>query len=77
MRRGRGRRGKVGSRCPPRGVSHAVVVLPFFYTFHIRPAHMPQAGACVCGGLGVEGWESGVGFARRAVRKYVANSTAH
>lgn len=37
----------------------------FFYTFHIRPAHMPQAGACVWrvgGGRGVQlgGWDSRV-----------------
>lgn len=53
----------------------------FFFTFHIRPAHMPQAGASA--GVGRReaaerrGAARGVGFARRAVRKYVANSTAH
>lgn len=54
-----------------RGEFHMPSSCCVFYTFHIRPAHMPQAGACLC----VEG--CGVGFARRAVRKYVANSTAH
>lgn len=54
---------------PAEGVSHAVVVLRFLYISHSPRAY--AAGWRLC----VEG--CGVGFARRAVRKYVANSTAH